>query len=137
MTGASLRGVIEDPDFTSSVTVRHDQSADVDDDGHVEFQLSDSETMEIVITTPESTPFEIGREGQSDGTAFAACAMIDAGLEEDDRVLWDDGFGEEPYRAVEVKPTHFDGDRFAWYRLIEDARGEPVNDDSGGDGGVR
>lgn len=133
----SLREVIEDPDFTSSVTVRHDQSADVDDDGHVEFQLSAPEPMEIVITTPESTPFEITREGQSDDTAFAACAMIDTGLKDDDRVLWDDGFGETAYRAVEVDPTHFDGDRFAWYRLIEDSRGEPTNDDSSGDGGVR
>lgn len=133
----SLREVIEDPDFTSSVTVRHDQSADVDDDGHVEFQLSDPEPVEIVITTPEATPFEITREGQSDDTAYAAAAMLDAGLVDDDRVLWDDGFGETAYRAVEVEVTHFDGDRFAWYRLIEDSRGEPTNDDSSGDGGVR
>lgn len=133
----SLRSVIEDPDFMSTVTVRHDQSADVDDDGHVEFQLSPPESMELLITSPESSPFEIGREGQIDETDHAACAMIDAGLEENDRVLWDDGFGEQAFRAVEVKPTHFDGDEFAWYRLVEDARGEPANDDSSGDGGVR
>lgn len=133
----SLRTVIENPDFTSAVTVRHDQSDDVNDDGHIEFQLSAPESMELLIVSPESTPFEIAREGQVDDTAYAACAMIDAGLEDDDRVLWDDGFGEEPYRVVEVESTHFDGDKFAWYRLIEDSRGEPVNDDSSGDGGVR
>lgn len=135
----SLRGVIEDPDFTQPVTVRHDESADTNDDGHVEFILSDPVTMEIVIVSPESTPFEILPTGQQDEIAFAACAMIDAGLGEDDRVIWDDGFGEDAYRAVEVEPTHFDGDKFAWYRLVEDGRGDPSNDDDGdgGDGGIR
>lgn len=133
----SLRGVIEDPDFTQSVTVLHDESSDTDDDGHVEFQFSAPEAMELLIVTPESTPFSISKTGQEDETAFAACAMLDAGLQDDDRVLYDAGFGKEPYRAVEVEPTHFDGDDFAWYRLIEDGRGEPSDSTDSDTGGVR
>ncbi|WP_330633717.1 hypothetical protein [Halocatena halophila] len=133
----SLRSVIEDPDFTSDVTVRHDQSADSNDDGRVEFELSAPESMELLIVSPDPESFEIVQDGQVDDTDYLAYAMIDSGLGEDDRILWDDGFGETAYRAVEVEAVDFDGEQFARYRLIEDSRGEPVNDDSSSDGGVR
>lgn len=134
----SLRGVIEDPDFTETVTHRPDAS--YEQDGRVVFDLGASETLDALITQPDASPFEITATGQQDDTAFAMCAMRDLGIREDARIGYDKGgfeAGETPFRAVEVRPTRFDGDEFAWYRLIEDTRGEPESDSGGDSGGIR
>lgn len=118
----------------------HRPDASYEEDGRAVFDLGPSETIDALVTQPEASPFEISATGQNDATKFTMCVMLDLGVREDARIGYDKGGFEDterPYRAVEMRPTRFDGDEFAWYRLIEDTRGEPASDDAGVDDGVR
>lgn len=130
-----LQDVIEDPDFTEPVGHRHDQTTDADYDGRADFDLGPRTDYAALIADAQASPFAVTELGQVDETAFAMCLMLDRGVDEDDRILYDDGLhGEQPYRVVEVAPVQFDSEQFAWYRLIEDTRGETTSDtDSGSD----
>ena len=128
----SLRSVYEDPDFTQPIQLLRGGATDSDNDGQADYQFDDPVTMDVLITQPEASPFEIGVTGPDDHIMHTMCADLDRNITEEDRVIFDDGLGERAYRVAEPRPTKFDGDSFAWYKLYEDNRGET---DSGGSSG--
>lgn len=131
----SLRGLIEDPDFTQPVTLYRGGATDTDQDGYEEFRFGPPEAMEVLIASPDAVPYVIEPRGPEDDTEFVMCVMAGRNITQGDRVVYDAGFGPEPFEPVEPQFTDFDGDEFVWFRLIPDNRGqEAPGDDSPDDG---
>ncbi|WP_198667864.1 hypothetical protein [Saliphagus sp. LR7] len=137
-TQSSFRGVLEDPDFTRPVTWRTGEAEN--DGGETVWHFGDEVETEFFVSQPDADDLEILPHRPDDDVHYVLGAMLDRGVTEDDRLILDDGVGENsPYRVEAPEVTDFDGDRFAWYALTPDSRGEGVVDgsdgDDGGDGG--
>lgn len=130
MFDTSFRSIYEDPDFTQPVQHRAGGSRDSDNDGRAEYDFSAPVTFRALIDTPEASPFEITEVGTDTDVKHAMACDLDKNVTEDDRITFDDGLGTQHYRVTQPRPITFDGDRFAWYLLLEDKRGE-VDGDTG------
>ena len=128
----SLRSVIEDPEFTETVT-HYPLVATAGAGGHAEPEFGDGRTVTVQFRSPDAVDFEVGRTGQEDAVEYLVLAMLDAGLDEDDRLVYDNGLVERQYRLVEPRTTTFDGDSFVHWAAEEDMRGEGTGDSGGGD----
>ena len=129
--GGSLASVIEDPSFTREVTWRTGEAVDTADDGSTEYEFGAPSTIEVMIVSPDASPFDRTVEGPEERVEYALVAMVDRGITRGDRIAFDDARGDAAglYRVGSPEVTDFDGDRFAWYALTTDERG-----DSGGGG---
>lgn len=127
----SLRDVIEHPDFTEDIVLLRGETVGQDGTGFSRFE--DPVRIQAVITAPDAREYGVSATGPQEGVEHLLLAMLDANITEDDRVLYDDGFGQQAYRVLETEPTKFAGDEFAWHTLSEDDRGDEYDpgDDSG------
>lgn len=129
----SLSGVIEDPDFTRPIVWRAGKSVDSTGDGSTEYRFDNPVEMELLVVSPDASPLERNPEGPSEPVEYALCAMLDRGITHEDRIIFDDARGEStPYRVGAPEVTEFDGDRFAWYGLRRDHRGDSSDEESDG-----
>ncbi|ADJ14476.1 hypothetical protein [Halalkalicoccus jeotgali] len=130
----SLAGVIDDPDFTRPVVWRPGEAVDSDTDGSTDYEFGDPVEMELLIVSPEVSPFDRAVEGPDEDVEYALCAMLERGITRGDRLAFDDARDESPglYRVGTPEVTDFDGDRIAWYALTADERGDSSDEESGG-----
>lgn len=130
-----FRGILEDPDFTEEIVLYRGGAVDTNEDGVEEFQFGPPERMEALVCSPDASPYEVAPRGPEEVKEFAMCVMMDRNITGGDRIIYDTGFGEAPFQAVEPRPTRFDGEEFVWFRLVPDERGEEApGDDSPDDG---
>lgn len=129
----SLATVIGDPDFTRPVVWRSGEAVDSDSDGSTEYEFGDPVEMELLIVSPDASPFDRNVEGPSEPVEYAMVAMLDRGITRGDRLEFHDARGDSDglYRVGTPEVTDFDGDEFAWYSLRSDDRGDSSDDDSG------
>lgn len=143
MSSGDMASVLEDPDFTRPVVL--ERGGTVAEAGGSELRFDAPESLALFVTPTSAEDREKLSVGTDQQVEYKVGAMDSRSVTEGDR-LWfvddrsepsltpPDGVGSaamNPYRVGAPQSTVIDGERFAWFGLTADTRGQSVG--SGGE----